>query len=728
MKRKLLSGIKLSVSLVFLFAIIIAMMCSEGRAYAAEHSTPEVIDAKISLESGISLFFRVSAPEGVDYEDVRLLLSAEDCEPRIGESVDDFPEEYVTVLKPNGRVTVFGQEDYPYYTSFRSEPINPKELRRELHATPVVVSDGIMIAISESYSVSPFEIINVGFGASPTPLEIALNRAILDYGAAYQEVFCTPDEVEELGGWIDEYYSVYYLAMLDGKYTVYMLDGDAIRLRPKDFITAPFTYENGVFVGFSDKDKNPYLTYGETAASPRLRASDLGNPGLHPVVLNYSTAYGTQSNLDSLDKISYTDLSSAPFIPSPTATDKHYVTHSDSTLMLHTSDNIGHKGFLKNVQKNQGRVYVLDLTFTLETNYTVLDTTTPSPILTLALTGGISPNSLDELLTVGLVAGNGKLTVGDGIFNLEGTHKLHIEYESESIYNVILDGVKVMTGEADGSAFYSGVTLSTPQKLTTDRSTPNDVSITFTADDLFIGAVGEGSMGSFVEHTISFDNVTDLSTIAGGSGVKLNTSYAENGGGYATVVKDNADPARGSYLEVGRGSSANEIYCSVKNPITDAPDVWSVEFDFKLLDVDVRSSKSKDNWPVRIRFGGTTDSTAFTNLIIYYNSSTDRVHVNNVSFSAEEWIRIRVEYDVVAGKASAYMNGIEVATADYSSYDGKASAMPVIVFGTRGYSDSGADDLTTPDIVEETSVPRYSTVRMGIDNVVIGAYYGNSDS
>jgi hypothetical protein len=97
------------------------------------------------------------------------------------------------------------------------------------------------------------------------------------------------------------------------------------------------------------------------------------------------------------------------------------------------------------------------------------------------------------------------------------------------------------------------------------------------------------------------------------------------------------------------------------------------------------------------------------------------------SFALDEWAHFMLVYDRADGKAHAYINGTECEITSYDSYKENAESFPYIVFNTRGYSDSAADDLTTPDVVESTSVPRYSSIRYCVDNITIGAFSVDGD-
>ena len=629
-----------------------------------------------------------------------------------------------------GKLIQNGKETLVFY----SDGIMPQYLRRPVYAVAVATDAAGKITYVGSSSVySPYDFAIDRFVSSPSNLQLSLYRSLLDYGAAAQSLFVSAEDISSTGGRIDEYYIVETEICVDGEGKDLASEK---RYSPYDVLVADSLYgaTKARFSGFTLADGTSLVSKHQNNFSLSLDYKTLGVPGKYAVKVNYSSTLGVLNSFETLTDSEYRNILNAPISQSSSASGGYaYVAGEgdSSSLTVGTQKNEGLKAELLHSSNIFGTAFVCQFDFTLDTNYMLSKPTDGAWIASLTIFGGFTSSSTDSLIELKIATVDGKsFTLGNSSFEVGSKLTLRVEYSVGESYTVFANGKPIYSGIARSALFMNGVTLATPtlKEMKTDRSTPLDVRVDLTVDNLFAAAQTlQGS--SYKEFVHNFDDINSLSSVveSKNTNVKIDQQYAATGGGYATLVTETVNGKTNKYVEAGRGSGANEVNIALKSEADIVPDVWIIEFDFKVDDITVRSSKSQNTWPLRIRFGGTSDSTSFANILINYNKAQNKMTCGKASFALEEWAHFMLVYDRADGKAHAYINGTECEITSYDSYKENAESFPYIVFNTRGYSDSAADDLTTPDVVESTSVPRYSSIRYCVDNITIGAFSVDGD-
>lgn len=656
----------------------------------------------------------------INKNNVRLLVSDTPINVSVGTALTDIPAS-VSVKASEGELVQNGLECIVFY----SDGIMPQYLRRPVYATTVSVDTaGKITEVGASSDYSPYDYAIDRFIDSPSAVQLSLYRSLLDYGAAAQSLFISSDDIQAMGGRIDEYYLVETETYLDGAGTI---RGSERRYSPYDVLVANslFGTAKARFAGFTLEDGTELVSEDKNAFSLSLDYKTLGAPGKYKIKLNYSSTLGVFNTFDTLTEAEYRNILNAPISTSQTESGG-YAYISGSGVKIGTQKNEGLKAQLLHNSRVFGTLFVSEFDFTLDTNYMLSKPTSGAWIASLSFFGGFSSSSTDSLFELKLVTIDGEsFMIGDTSFEVGKKVTIRVEYSVGDSFTVYADGKPVYTATARNILFMNGVALATPtvKEMKTDRATPADVRVDLTVDNLF--AASQTLQGSsYKEFRYSFDDVDSVSAVVDSknTNVSLDKQYSTTGGGYSTLVTESSGDKTNKYIEAGRGSGANEVNLAIKNTADVLPDVWIVEFDFKVDDITVRSSKSQNTWPLRIRFGGSSDSTSFANVLINYNKSTDKMTCGDASFALGEWARFMLVYDRADSSVHAYINGAECEITSYDSYKENAESFPYIIFNTRGYSDSAADDLTTSDVVESASVPRYSSIRYCVDNIVIGAF------
>lgn len=246
MKKNFAKTITLVLSCLLLIGAAIGISVS-----AEDAPTVSIAYKNLAYEAAPQLVYYVDAANLAEGDTAKVLFF--DAEPA-EVSVD--AATYIT--ESFGTLTV-GEKAY---AAFASDEIAPKNLRLALWAVPVVVNaDGAIVAEGNAVKSSVFDYALARFNMAPTPDQLALYSALLDFGGALQEVLYaqgtyTEEELQKAGGFANAYYGVrndvvYNGAVVEEGAVTYYKKGDVVTL------TAEMSYNTyGIFKGFLDENND----------------------------------------------------------------------------------------------------------------------------------------------------------------------------------------------------------------------------------------------------------------------------------------------------------------------------------------------------------------------------------------------------------------------------------------------------------------------------------------
>lgn len=199
------------------------------------------------------------------------------------------------------------------YSRFYSDGFAPKDLRKPVSAAAAILdADGALVKMGKTvatYSVYDYVMGRFAYGKN-TPDQQALYIALLDYGAAVQEVlydsYIAQGATEEVAtvqagltyGYSDEYYEVAFVksTMMNGAATT---DYDVVTYRPDqivDFEVDQF-YLGRVFTGFTNTSGEPITGDNITSASYRRYTVNSSSLDHHTtIVANYQRVAGLSAD------------------------------------------------------------------------------------------------------------------------------------------------------------------------------------------------------------------------------------------------------------------------------------------------------------------------------------------------------------------------------------------------------------------------------------------------
>ena len=227
-----------------------------------------------------------------------------------------------------------------------------------------------------------------------------------------------------------------------------------------------------------------------------------------------------------------------------------------------------------------------------------------------------------------------------------------------------------------------------------------------------------------VEYT-TFDmekTLAEYTTIKGSNNNITARPFTADVNGYYNIVSETtAGGATNQYLDTGRGTGGSEVYSCIpafpRNYKRSNVDYvsYTVEFDFKVVDISKWLASGSDNWPIRIYVGATNASNDIAPLaiILYANVDADKnvtslkygtdtviTLTNDGTSNSSDWIHFAITVDPDT-KTSTVQIGDQVfkdktatkpASADFSGFD-------YVKVGVRG------------------SASRYEYIRLGVDNL-----------
>ena len=233
-----------------ILACLLLIGAAIGISVSAEEApTVEIKYNNLAYEAAPQLVYYVDAQNVAEGDTVKVLFF--DAEP-----TEVTLEGATHVAETFGTLTV-GETAY---AAFASEEIAPKNLRLAVWAVPAVINaDDEIVASGAAVKYSVYDYALDRFNMAPTPDQLALYTALLDFGGAVQEVLYaqgtyTEDDLQKAGGFANAYYGVRQDVLYDGEVVetgdvTYYKKGETVTL------TATNSYNNfGIFKGFLDED------------------------------------------------------------------------------------------------------------------------------------------------------------------------------------------------------------------------------------------------------------------------------------------------------------------------------------------------------------------------------------------------------------------------------------------------------------------------------------------
>ena len=292
MKKNFAKTITLVLSCLLLIGAAIGISVS-----AEDAPTVSIAYKNLAYEAAPQLVYYVDAANLAEGDTAKVLFF--DAEPA-EVSVDAA----AYIAESFGTLTV-GEKSY---AAFASDEIAPKNLRLALWAVPVVVNaDGAIVAEGNAVKSSVFDYALARFNMAPTPDQIALYSALLDFGGALQEVLYaqgtyTEEDLQKAGGFANAYYGVrqdilYNGTVVEEGSVTYYKKGDVVTL------TADMSYNTyGIFKGFLNEDN-------ELVAEGAYTKADViaSKPGVAVYKSEYTITGTVVNTYDNLSLVSTLD-------------------------------------------------------------------------------------------------------------------------------------------------------------------------------------------------------------------------------------------------------------------------------------------------------------------------------------------------------------------------------------------------------------------------------------
>lgn len=181
--------------------------------------------------------------------------------------------DYINDFNPNVDENFVVKDGKTYYAIF-SDGIAPVHMTKPIYCQPVIENnDGSIAAVAEQiteYSVYTYAMNR--FSQGPTPDQLTLYKALLDYGAAVQSIF--PDDANtDVYGWADAYYATTANIYINGEKTENTIS--SVGKRAIDLVDA-----DGVYRISSYSDSYNGAMYLKTTKQGELeKASNVVAPG-----------------------------------------------------------------------------------------------------------------------------------------------------------------------------------------------------------------------------------------------------------------------------------------------------------------------------------------------------------------------------------------------------------------------------------------------------------------
>lgn len=346
--KRTIKIVTFTLTALLLFCAIVGITVLAAGTGATE---VKIAGKNISYEGAPQILYYVQADGLADGQTVKVEIKHGDDEAYVKEVATDAEGNKMTA-------TINGTTYYIVY----SKGIAPKDMTKTVTAKAYIENaDGTKVEAAESVDYSIYSYAMNRFSASPTADQVTLYTALLDYGAAVQEVFSQTDaavaaDIDKYG-WADAYYDYSYVTYVD-----HILDYNASRSagakRPSE-ISAPEIardYAGAKLASVKDNKGN----------------SSSVNPALKPGKLTYTANYITGYNYNMTANSTVADyrINSHSFTYDTTGTASYMMVENDADkgAVLSAYGNgwaimrlKGQDETINPVKGDNGTVFVLDL-------------------------------------------------------------------------------------------------------------------------------------------------------------------------------------------------------------------------------------------------------------------------------------------------------------------------------------------------------------------------------
>ncbi len=228
---------------IFTFIAIALLLISATvgiSALAADESatptpTVEIYKKTVSYDDIIQLAYAIKAENMEEGQKIQLLIGSSDFTVNSGVNIEDVEGVEIKNQKPGNEITL-NKVTYPVIFS---TGIHAGDMTTDVYALPVITdAEGNIVAAGNCLAYSLYDYAIDRFEASPTADQIALYKALLDYGAAIQDIMLPEGQTTPQNGWADAYYGVAF--------------GDTVLAHDGSFVSGNETEPEKYYVRFGE--------------------------------------------------------------------------------------------------------------------------------------------------------------------------------------------------------------------------------------------------------------------------------------------------------------------------------------------------------------------------------------------------------------------------------------------------------------------------------------------
>lgn len=583
--------------------------------------------------------------------------------------------DYINDFNPNVDENFVEKDGKTYYAIF-SDGIAPVHMTKPIYCQPVIENnDGTIAAVAEQiteYSVYTYAMNR--FSQGPTPDQLTLYKALLDYGAAVQSIF--PDDAQtDVYGWADAYYAATANIYINGEKTENTIS--SVGKRAIDLVDA-----DGVYRISSYSDSYNGAMYLKTTKQGELeKASNVVAPGYQAYDL-YFTDKGAFEDFETTTDVnklfeggSANEWAEFVGINLNTAYDeavsnKGYINVSDivnksgavnkaMTFGLAANDTSAHGTYwMIDINDGQGltsneigHTYIVDFDFQI-------------------LSSG-KQTSANEILRMTLTNNKGSITEGDKIFLHGLTH----------LYN--RDANKSYIGSKAGVDLSHGQWYDVRYEYTIISETTSKLTLYVDGEEVYVAnldtviapeAFYMQMQRSATKQEYAIDNLWyyDYTTFSVGQGKYYKETLASNKTGATVITFDNKNNitygANNVTLVDGAASSQttgtwHDYKITANNVTTADGEKFIIEFDYMVKSTNTTA----DNIYGYIKIKSGESYLGALSMVECANGF--KVGASCPLLSLNEWYNIRIEITDDAG--AYYVNDIKIS--DFSFQGGQSA-------------------------------------------------------
>ena len=675
---------KLSKLLVLILALALAVCAFAGLTASASEPDPVATKAatatiaakNLSYTGAVQVMYYVSTDAEVDPEtqELKVLVSDTTFDGKTLVGVAPSSVEGVSVKQQRGNIAIPSGNKAGTYALFYSDAVAPVELRKDIYAVAVLVdkATGNITYASSELEYSPYLYAMDRFSAQPSENQLALYKALLDYGAAVQTVLIKGDDettfeekLAAVGGWADAYYLVTEKTSVNG--TV-----DETKTKAPDYYRPSSVFSATRFASGNTTD-TAYTFDSWTSGATTLKSEWLScsieslNPGRQELVKNYVTTPNrvvTHTNGTGIsnagDVPNYTNKNDSEF----EALKGTYYRYTNGAVELgkHNKQAVGGTiTWNTGLNLNVGVKYIAMIDFNLASYSPIDGALSDQWILKLFIANSSSGTEISNVTLQPYVVtdaqGNksydtSKFMVGSNhVFNTAEWHTLRIEANLNAsgkayTYTFYIDDVKLTSGihtdatniaTTDGNLAPKASMSYISANLRSGYQTTNDISLLL--DNAYTEVVsfeGDGSVnkdkGKYTDDSINFSeaedlNVSDTTGLTVADGVLKYTTTSANRFGFANS---------GSATANGRGAT-HVFEAAIKVDPTNAAPGSTIFY---------------------LTFGNSTGAQDFSIKFIARDENTYAIDGTGLEYGV--WYNIRVVLTIGVSVSDAYKNRYSV--------------------------------------------------------------------